>query len=142
MFDITKKRATETAKIKLKNGDQTHLKDESGKFLTATIYGPGSKVWADAQAEMQRKRTERVKEAEGNITAALEGGEADQNEFLATVTVEWGGWEYPCPDKAGWPSSREMFLACYSDKALGFIRDQLWSEANSWGSFTSGSAKS
>jgi hypothetical protein len=106
------------------------------------MYGPGSKVWADAQAEMQRKRTERVRESEGNITAALEGGEADQNDFLATVTVSFDGWEYPAPKGEKWPAAREMFIACYSDKGLGFIRDQLWSEVNSWGSFMPGSAKS
>lgn len=140
-FDITKRRATETATVKLKSGDGTYMKDDSGKFLAAVLYGPGSKVWHEAQAEMTRKRTERVKEAEGNITAALEGGDADQNEFLAAVTVEWIGWEYPCPDKKGWESSREMFVTAYSDRALGYIRDQLWSEVNSWGSFMKGGSQ-
>jgi hypothetical protein len=143
MFDITKKRATETATIKLKNADGSSMKDDKGEVLTATVYGPGSKPWQDGQTELSRKRTERIKEADGNITAAVDGGAEDQNEFLADMTISFNGWEYPHPDKAGkWPAAREMFIACYSDKQLGYIRDQIWGEVHSWGSFTKGSAKS
>lgn len=138
MFDITKKRAADTAKIKLKNGDGSPLKDDDGVELTVTIYGPGSQTWADAQAEMNRKRAERLKSADGNVALVLSGGEEEQNEFLADITVSFDGWEYPMEGKQ---PKRAMFLACYSDKQLGYLRDQINQEAGSWSAFTKGSAK-
>lgn len=143
MFDITKKRATETATINLKNADGTVMKDEAGNLLTVTIFGPGSAAYAAGQTEMARKRQERMKDVDGNILAAAAGHVEDQNAFLAEMTISFNGWEYPHPEKGGkWPGAREMYVACYSDMALGYIRDQIFGEVNNWGAFTKGSAKS
>ena len=78
MFDITKKRATETATIPLKEADGTPMRGDKKEPLTVTVYGPGSKAWADGQVELGRRRTERVKEADGNLTAALKRGKKRQ----------------------------------------------------------------
>lgn len=135
-FDITKKRAIETAQIELITGDNGPLLDDDGNRLCVTVYGPGSKKWNQANAEKSRKRTARM-EKNRKMSAALEGAQEDEIDFLVAVTISFDGWEYPCPDKE-WPSKQDMFRAAYEDDALGFIRDHVFAEVNSWEAFTKG----
>lgn len=138
-FDITKKRALETAQIELKGGDGAPLLDDEGNQLHVTVQGPASKVWQQATAEMNRKRAERLRKNGGRMEAALDNAREDQIDFLCRVTVSFDGWDYPVEAKAG---PQAMFRAAYSDDAIGFIRDYVYSEVNDWSAFTKGSAKS
>lgn len=135
-FDITKKRASETAKIDLVNGDGTPLMDDEGKQLSVTVHGPGSKVWQQADAERNRRRTVRVEKNRGKISAAVDYTGGDDVDFLVSVTVSFNGWEYP----GEFSSQREMFKAAYADDTIGYIRDHVAKEAGSWEAFTNGSA--
>lgn len=138
-FDITRKRASETGEIELKNGDGSPMIDDDGNPLSVTVHGPGSKVWQQASAEMNRKRAERLRKNGGKLEAALDNATEDQIEFLTRVTISFNGWEYPV-EKGGAPNA--MFRACYADDTLGFIRDHLFAEVNDWAGFTSSSTKS
>ena len=134
-FDITQKRATETAEIKLKNGDGSIMVGEDGKPLTVTICGPASQTWKQANAEVNRKRAKRVQEGGGKIAAALEDATPDQVEFLCRITVKFNGdIEHPDAKNKG-----DLARAIYSDESLGFIRDQVYAEANAWDAFMPGS---
>jgi hypothetical protein len=137
MFDITKKRALETAQIELVNGDGSPMYDEAGNELSVTVHGPGSKLWQQADAERSRKRTARIQKNR-NISAALDQGREDEIDFLCAITVSFNGWEYPGEFK----TSGDMHRAAYSDDSIGFIRDHVHREANDWSVFTRGSAKS
>lgn len=137
-FDITKKRALETGDIALKDGDGSPMLDDNGNALSVTVHGPGSKVWQQATAETNRKRAERLRKSGGKMEAALDNAREDQIDFLCRVTISFNGWEYPCSDSG----QQAMFRAAYSDDALGFIRDHVYSEVNDWSAFTQGSAKS
>lgn len=141
MFDITKKRASETGVIDLKNGDGGMLYDDEGNQLSVTVYGPGSKIWQQADAENNRRRNERIRKAGGNFTTALDNVKDDQIDFLVRVTISFDGWEYPA-EKGKWATQAEMFRAAYSDDSIGFIRDHVFSEVRDWTAFTKGSATS
>lgn len=134
MFDITKKRALETAQIDLVTGEGSPLTDDNGNVLKVTVYGPGSKRWQQADAERNRKRTQRIEKNRGKLAAALEGGKADEVDFLVSVTISFDGWEYP----GEWSGKADMFRAAYEDDTIGFIRDHVHKEANSWEVFTKG----
>lgn len=138
-FDILKKRALETAEIELVEGDGSPLYDDDGKRLSVTVNGPGSKVWQQANAEMNRRRTQRIEKNRGKITAALEHAQEDQVDFLCRVTISFNGWEYPAPDGKKWPTQDAMFRAAYEDDTIGYIRDHVDSEARDWSAFTRGS---
>ncbi len=138
MFDITKKRASETGAIDLVAGDGTPLLDDDGNQLSVTVHGPGSKVWQAAQAELNRKRAERMRKNGGKLEAAFDHAKEDRVEFLVRVTVSFNGWTYPVDAKAG---PQAMFRACYEDDLLGFIRDHVFAEVTDWEGFTKGSAK-
>jgi len=137
MFDITKKRVGETGTIELKAADGGRLTDDDGNVLSVTVYGPGSKVWQQAQAEMNRQRAVRLRESGGRIEGAIENAVDDQVELLSRITVRFNGWTYP---DAG--EGQAMFRAAYADLQLGFIRDQVFAGANDWAPFSKGLAKS
>lgn len=135
-FDITKKRAADTADIKLKNADGSIMVDDAGKALTVTVYGPASPQWAAANADLNRKRAKKVQDGGGKIAAALEDATAEQINFLCAVTVGFS-------DEIAHPEAKnkaDLPRVIYSDEKLGFIRDQVFAEANTWEAFTGGSA--
>lgn len=147
MFDITKKRANETARIELIDGEGAPLTDEEGNVLAVTVFGPGSKRWQQADAERNRKRTQRLEKNRRNLAAAIEGSKDDEVEFLVSITQSFDGWIYPAPKTAdwsegdpdpAWPTSAQMYRAAYDDDTIGFIREHVHSEASSWGAFTKG----
>lgn len=146
-FDITKRRAAETAQIELEDGAGGPLLDDDGNRMKATICGPGSKVWQRADADRNRKRTARIEKSRGRIGAAIDKGKEDETEFLVAITISFDGWDYPAPKpdewKEGdpdpaWPSKADMFRAAYNDDSIGYIRDQLHKEGSSWEAFTKG----
>lgn len=138
MFDITKKRAVETAEIELVNGDGSPMYGDDGNALSVTAHGPGSKLWQQADAERNRRRTARIEKNRGKISAALDHAREDEIDFLCAITVSFNGWEYP----GEFRGSAEMFRAAYSDDTIGFIRDHVHKEATDWTVFTKGSATS
>lgn len=138
-FDITKKRALESAPIDLVNGDGSPLLDDNGNQLTVTVFGPGSKRWQQADADRNRKRTARIEKNRGRLAAALENAKADEVDFLVSITISFDGWAYPPPEGSPpWATSADMFRACYEDDKLGFIRDHVHATANNWENFTKG----
>lgn len=132
-FDITKKRAAETADIPVKNGDGSLMLDDDGNKITVTLCSPGSQAWMQAEAETNRKRAERLQKG-GRISAALEDSKQDQIDFLCRVTVKFNGdIEHPeAKNKADLPR------AIYSDDSLAFIREEIHGQAHDWGNFTKG----
>lgn len=134
-FDITKKRAVETGEIELKNGDGSPLLDEAGKPLSVSVHSPASKAWQQANADLNRKRAERVRKNGGKVEAALENAREDQIEFLCRITVKLNNFSYPGKDG-------DPIRALYEDDGLGFIRDHVYAEVNDWSAFTSGPERS
>lgn len=141
-FDITKRRANETAKIELVNGEGSPLTDDEGNVLGVTVHGPGSKVWQQADAERNRRRTSRIEKNRGKITAALDNAKEDEVDFLVSITVSFDGWAYPNPEGQTWGGQKDMFRIAYTDDTIGYIRDHVHKEANDWSVFTRSSATS
>lgn len=128
-FDITKKRAATNGDIELKNGDGSPMTDDKGNPLSVTVHSPASKQWEQANAEVNRKRAERMRKNGNSITAAMENAKLDQIEFLCKVTISLNGFEVKGDDQ---------IRALYEDDALGFIRDHVYAEVNDWSAFTKG----
>lgn len=141
-FDITRKRALETATIELVEGDGSPLLDDAGQRLSVTVHGPGSRQWQQADAERNRRRVARMEKVRGSnkLSAALDHAREDEVAFLVSVTISFNGWDYP-PADGKWKLPADEFRAAYSDDALGFIRDHVHREANDWSVFTPGSVK-
>jgi hypothetical protein len=139
-YDITKEYVADTAVLELDRADGTPMVDGEGNRLSITIHGPSSPLFAQAEAEKKRRMRSRVEKAKGNIMAGLDETDEDANHFLATITASFNGWEFPCPD-GKWKSKQEEYKAAYSERQLGFVRNQVLAFHNDWGNFAKGSGK-
>lgn len=134
MFDIRKIAIGATGKMPVKDVDGNPVVDQKGKPITITFFGPGSREFVRAKAEIQNEVMEEIqaeadaaKEAEKNkkkgskpAAAAevdLEAAHKRTAKLLAKITVSLDGFEYP-----GGPE------ALYLDPTLGHIAE----DANSW----------
>lgn len=118
----------ELSDLPVKNPDGSPMLQDDGSPVTATMFGPGSKIWQAADAAMRRKTMRRVRENGGKIEAAAADDTEDRVEFLCAVTKRFNGIEIP--------GEAEQVRAIYSNPLLGFIRDHLYDDGRNWENFT------
>ncbi|WP_395391556.1 hypothetical protein WBP07_12885 [Novosphingobium sp. BL-8A] len=128
---ITNLRVADISDLPVKNADGSPLRDpDTGAPITATVFGPGTKIWQAANATKQRKAVKRSREANGKFEAALDFKEEDTIEFLCAVTKRFNGIEID-----GAHTDQETVRAVYSDPLLGFIRDHMDTDVSNWENF-------
>ncbi len=135
MLDITTKRVSEVADLPVKNADGIAMFDDQQKPVTATVFGPGTKVWTVADAKRRRKAVKRMRENKGKSEAVIDAEGEDAIEFLCEITKRFNNLSYP--DVQG---DAETVRAVYSDPLLGFIRDHMEADTRSWENFMKASA--
>ena len=127
-MDIRSKAVQPTSVLELRDAN-----DELMQGVTVTVYGPGSKQYAAAQAKQQNRMIDKLK-SKGKTDQTAEQKAAETAEFLADVTVEFNGLEYDAL------TGRDLALAVYSDITIGFISDQVAKHCGDWSNFSKGSA--
>jgi hypothetical protein len=135
MFEITTLAAKDTFTLELLNANDEPLFDQEGKPLSITVYGPGSKAYANAQAARNQRMLDRVAK-KGKTKLNAEEQTAENVNFLAACTVSFNGWAYHGKADA------QAIAAAYADTSLGFIADQVSRAVNDWANFTSSSLTS
>lgn len=134
MFDIRRLAVAETLTFPLVDASDNPILGPDGKPATATIHGPGSKRYAQAQAVRQAKTLARIQSGR-EVRPNAEEQARTGAEFLAAITDEIQ-LEY------GDLTGRDKLLAIYSDPSVGFIAEQVSKKAGDWANFSQGSAKS
>mgnify|MGYP003576920687 CR=1 FL=1 len=134
MFDIKSLAVKDTSDLHLRSADDELLFTEDGKPITITVYGPGSKAYAKAETAQNNRMLDRLKK-KGKADQTPDEKIAEQAEFLAACTKSFNNFSY------GGLAGDEQFKACYSDKSVGFIGEQVGKHIADWGNFTQGSAK-
>lgn len=129
-LNIATKRVSEVSDLPVKNADGSPLIDDNGNPVTATVFGPGTKIWQTAHAGIKRKKFRRTREANGKIEAAVDFEVEDVIEFLCAITKRFNNLEYD-----GVQGDKEIVRAVYSDPLLGFIRDHMEADTSSWENF-------
>lgn len=137
-MDIRTLAVEETATLHLKNAADELLYDETQQPVTVTLYSPGSKPYARAQAARSNRYLERTRK-KGKIELSADEQIRETAEFLAAVTVEFSA-NFKYGDSA--LEGEALFRAVYGDKTIGFIAEQVNAHVTDWGNFTKGSAKS
>ena len=128
MADIRKFSVEQTGRIVLRDaGDEIMLND--GKEIAVSVYGPGSKQYAKAQAAQQNRIIDKLKR-KGKTEQTAEQKAVEASEFLSDCTQSWENMEYD--DLTGDALSK----AVYSDRTIGFIADQVAKFIGDWSSFT------
>jgi hypothetical protein len=95
-----------------------------------TVYGPGSRQYAQAHADRQARMLDLAKATGRDTPLTLDEQRKENAIFLADVTAGVDGLAYG--DLAG----REMVIGAYSDASLGFIPNQVQARINDWANFT------
>lgn len=128
--NILSKRVAEVSDLPVKNPDGSPMVDDAGNPVTATVFGPGTKVWQVADATRRRKAVKRTREANGKFEAAFDHEDEDTLEFLCAITKRFNNLEHP--DVQG---DKETVRAVYSEPLLGYIRDHMEADTKSWENF-------
>jgi hypothetical protein len=132
MFDITTQRVVDTTTIHLKGADGTHLYDD-GKPVGIVVYGPGSTEFAELEDRQHARIVKRMQDNDNKLDMIpKEQRDAEAADDLARVTAGFENFEYP--DATG-KQGVELYKALYSDKKLGFIKEQVLKALRDWGKF-------
>lgn len=134
LFEITSIAARDEFTVDLLNADESPLFNADGERLSITVYGPGSKQYAAAQAARNARIMERMAKRGAKARMTADEQETEAALFLASVTKSFNGWAYKSDPRA--------FEDCYRDRQLGFIADQVQRAVGDWANFSTGSVTS
>jgi hypothetical protein len=129
-MDIKKFAVEETSTIQLHDAADEPLIGDDGKPMTWTVYGPGSKPYARAQAAQQNRMIDKLKR-KGKTEQTAEEKAREQADFLAGCTKECSSnIEYDGLD------GEALHRAVLSDTSIGFIAEQIGKHLGDWGNFS------
>ncbi len=129
-FEITTIAVNETYTLALRDAKNNPLLDADGNPLSVTIYGPGSKIYAQAKVKRERRVMEYMRQGRSDLSADEERLEKAID--FANCTLSFNGWTYK--GKA----DREAMEAAYNDRSIGFITEQVDRAMGNWANFTKG----
>jgi hypothetical protein len=139
-MDIRKFAVEETSVLALHDASDAPMVDETGAPVTVTLYGPGSKPYARAQAAQQNRMLDKLKR-KGKSDLTADDKAREQAEFLAGCTKEFSpNLEYTNGGTEKL-SGEALHRAVYADNSIGFIAEQVGKFLGEWGNFTKGSPK-
>jgi hypothetical protein len=133
--DIRTFAVEETSIIALLGPDDAPMKGEDGAPMTITVYGPGSKSYARAQAAQSNRMIDKLKK-KGKMDQSAEEKAREQAEFLAGCTKEFS----PNIEYDGL-KGEALHRAVYADTTIGFIAEQVAKHIGEWANFSKGSPK-
>lgn len=128
-FDLASLEVSDEFTVDLLSPADEPIIGADGKQASVTVYGPGSKQYARAQARRSRKMVERMSKGKGKVSA--DDQVRDQAEFLADCTKSINGL-----------GSIQDVVGFYSNTRLGYIAEQVSRGIGDWANFWPGSAKS
>jgi len=132
-MDIRKLALVDTATLHIlgPNDEPIYADDKMEKPVRITVYGPGSKQFAAAEARNNRRITEMM----GKRGKKVDYAEL-RVDFLVAITASSENLEY---DKL---QGEALYRAVYSDTSLRFIADQVDAFVRDTANFTNSSPKS
>ena len=135
-MDIRKFAVEETSELALLDAADKPLVDDTGAPVVVTLYGPGSRAYAAAQAAQQNRMIDKLK-SKGKSTQTAEEKAREQAEFLAACTASFS----PNLEYDGLAGAA-LYKAVYADTSIGFIAEQVGKFLGDWANFSKGSPTS
>lgn len=122
---------TTRLELELPNGEPMLF---NGAPVAVNLYGPATKEYASARAELDKESASRVFRAMGNRSSKKKGGDEDREadaKFLTAVTASFEN--FPFPGGA---------FAIYREPKFKYIGNQVQAHINDLGNFFKASKKS
>ena len=133
-MDLRKIAVDETSTLHLTDASDNLLYEGKDKPVTVTVYGPGSKAYAKAQAARNNRMMDKLRK-KGKAEMTAEQTAIENADFLAACTVSMDNIDY---DKL---TGEALFKAVYSDTSIGFIAEQVNKHLSEWSNFLSKALK-
>lgn len=135
---ITKLAIAATAFLHLKGPDGVPLY-EGAEAVGIDLYGPGSPEHGQIEERQSARVTKRMADNDNKIAhVPLATRRTEAAEDLAALTAGFRHIEHDAAD--GTPlAGQALYVAVYSDPALGWIKEQVIKFVGDWGKFTTGS---
>lgn len=135
-MDIRKFSVQETARLHLRDANDQLLYDngDNSKPVIVILHGPGSQVYAKAQAAQNNRMLDLLKN-KGKVSQTAEQKTHETAEFLADCTAGFENLEYE--NLTGGSLAR----AVYADISIGFVAEQVTRFIGDWANFTKPSTK-
>jgi hypothetical protein len=126
-----------------------HLKGPDGAYLYEgtepvgiDLFGPGSPEFAKIEERQSARAIKRMQENDNKISLApADQRRTEAAEDFASLTAGFRHIEHDGADGKAFTGDK-LYLAVYSDQALGWITSQVSKFVGDWGRFTKGSATS
>ncbi len=135
-MDIRTFAVEETSTLELRGPNDEPLLGDDKKPMTVTVFGPGSKTYAKAQAARNNRMIDKLKK-KGKTDTSAEEAAREQAEFLAACTKEFSAnIEYEQL------KGEALFRAVYADNSIGFVAEQVGRHLGEWGNFSRACATS
>jgi len=131
-----------TAFLHLKGPDGSFLYEDDKAAVGIDLYSPGSPEYARIEERQSARTIRRMQDNDNKVAhVPVEQRRTESSEDLADLTAAFRNIEHDGSD--GQPlSGRGLYVAVYSDPALGWIKEQVVKFLGDWGKFTGGSATS
>ena len=128
-MDIASLQVDDTAPIHVKDVEGNPLYDD-GKPVRIIVFGPSSEQYARLETKQTQRQLRRLDENDGK-RVALSAEERLQQaaEDLADITHNFENLT------SGGLSGRDLYLAVYGNRRLGFIANQVTAKLGDWGNF-------
>lgn len=134
-MDIKQFAVEETGVLHLRGPNDEPLFGDDKLPMTVTVFGPGSKTYAKAQAARNNRMIDKLKK-KGKTDTSAEEAAREQAEFLAECTREFSSnIQYDDLNLKG----EALFRAVYADNSIGFVAEQVGRHLGEWGNFSKGS---
>jgi len=124
--------------VELRDANDELMVGDDNQKMIVTVYGPGSPQYARAQAQRSNRMIDKLKR-KGKTTETAEEKTREEAEFLADCTHSFSpNMAADYPGREG----RELFVAVYSDREIGFVAEQVGKHLGDWANFSKGSTTS
>lgn len=128
-MDISTLEVVDTAPIHLKDAEGNPLYDD-GKPVRIIVFGPSSDQYARLETKQTQRAMRRLDENDGKRVALTADERLHQTaEDLADITHSFENLS------SGARTGRDLFLAVYGNRKLGFVANQVTGKLGDWGNF-------
>lgn len=136
-LNIKSKAVAETSFLHLKDAQDNLMYTEGDKKndkkpVGVNVFGPGSREYQAAQSKLNNRMVQRLQKR-GKFEQSSDEKQKEHAQHLAEITHSFVELDYDGL------TGRDLALAVYGDRSIGFIADQVAEHVKDWSNFTQSS---
>lgn len=130
---------TGTVDIKRPDGEPALFNNDPKCPIRIEVYGPASKQYRKARSEQSNRQIELLRKKGNAFKTTEEAKNRETAAFLADITIAMQNMEYTDDTTGEDLAGRDLHLAVYSDRSIGYMADQVYEYVSAWENFSQAS---